>query len=355
MGVFDDSAQERTEKPTPRKRERSRQEGMAAQSTEVEHAVVLVAGLGTLWLFGSGMLSALIQEMSDRLGHLHSVVLTPASLQTVTSDSFLTMARAAGPIMACVALAGLLGSLAQTGVMFTTKRLAPNLEYLNPAKGVKQLFSGKAVVKMIIAIIKLAVIILIVYLFMSSREGWFYGAFGRSPWGVMDMGRTLVGGLLARITMAMILIAALDYAWERWRFEKQLMMTRSEMKEEFKRDDGDPLTRARRDRQRRSIVRARMMQAVPTADVVVANPTHVAVALRWDDKEMDAPEVVAKGRRLAGPAHKDHRTRARRARPGAPPLAHALYETVEVGVQIPPKLYYAVAEVLAFVMRRKGA
>jgi flagellar biosynthesis protein FlhB len=157
-----------------------------------------------------------------------------------------------------------------------------------------------------------------------------------------------------QVLAALVVVALLDYAYQRWRFEKKLMMSKGELKEEMKREEGDPEVRARRSHMRRSMVR-RMMAAIPHADVVVSNPTHYAVALKWDEKKMSAPQVVAKGADYMA-----ERIKEVARQNGVPvlerrPLARALYEAVQVGMEIPPKLYYAVAEVLAFVLKKRKA
>ncbi|KPK66186.1 MAG: hypothetical protein AMK73_00845 [Planctomycetes bacterium SM23_32] len=345
--------QQKTEKPTRRKRERARREGMVAQSAEVNNALVLLAAVGALTLFGTYTFGAMAGQMAGRLGGLHVPEVTLGGVRPVLCESVATVARAVAPIMVFTGLVGLLCSLVQTGVLFTPKRLSPNLAHINPVAGFKRLFSLTSLARLAVSLVKLVAIGLIVYTLVSSRLVWFFAAIGKSTWGILETGRRLCMSLALRVVAAMVAVAVADYAWQRWRFEKRLMMSRTELKEEHKRDEGDPEVRARQAQVRRALARSRMIQAVPTADVVVTNPTHIAVALRWDEKKMAAPQVVAKGESWLA-----ERIKQIARLHGVPVLerkvlAHTLYEAVEVGMEIPPKLYYAVAEVLAFVLRKR--
>lgn len=350
-----ESTEQKTEKPTRRRRERAKEQGMVAQSAEVNNALVLLAACGALVLFGGYTLQAMAGEMAGRLGRLYGPELSVTGACAAVSESTWTVVKAVAPIVVLTGLVGLLCSLAQTGIVFTPQRLAPDFSQLNPVNGLKRLFSAEALVRLAVALVKIAAIGLVVFLLVRSRWDWFLALVGKSTWGIFDVSRTMCLSLVLRIVVAMMAVAAADYAWQRWRYEKQLMMSKTELRDEYKRDEGDPQVKARQEQARRAIARSRMMQAVPEADVVVTNPTHVAVALRWEEKEMSAPRVVAKGRNWLAERIKQ----IARAH-GVPVverkvLAHALYEAVEVGVEIPPKLYYAVAEVLAFVLRKRVA
>jgi flagellar biosynthetic protein FlhB len=220
-------------------------------------------------------------------------------------------------------------------------------------RGFKNLFSLSAMMRLVMAAIKITTIGLIAFTLLRSKVVLLFALPGKSAWGALHVAGGLCMSLVGRIAAAMVAVAVLDYGYQRWQNEKQLMMTKSELKEEHKRDEGDPEIRGRQAQMRRSVVRARMIQAVPEADVLVTNPDHVAVALRWDEKTMSAPRVVAKGA-----DHLARRMKQVARKHGVPiverrPLARALYQAVEVGMEIPPKLYYAVAEVLAFVMKRR--
>ncbi|MFO7956042.1 MAG: flagellar biosynthesis protein FlhB [Candidatus Brocadiia bacterium] len=346
-------SQQKTEKPTQRRRRKAREEGEVAQSMEVNNAFVLMAGVGALLLFGGHGLNVLIGQMADRLRTMGEVRISPEAVISAANDAFGVMAKTTVPVMVMVAAMGLACSVVQTGVLVTPKKILPKLRNINPIQGLKNLFSLSAVMRLLTSAVKLAVIGLIVFFLVKSRLAWFPALVGKSPWGMLDVTTRLCTSLMVRVIAAMLFVAVLDYAYQRWRHEKQLRMTRQEVKEERKRDEGDPEVRSRQGQMRRRIARQRMMQAVPAADVVVANPTHVAVALQWDEDEMDAPTVVAKGADLLAERIKQI------ARENDVPvlerreLARTLYDAVEVGTEVPARLYYAVAQVLAFVMRQK--
>ncbi len=345
-----DSAEQKSEQPTQRKRQRAREEGQVAQSTEINNAAVLLASAGAMILFGGGMFRLLLSEVGGRLGQLHRPVLTLAGASDLLGDTFQLVIGAALPITACVAFVGVACSLAQTGVMVTPKLLGPKFDQINPIKGFKNLVSGSSVVKLLVAVAKLAILGLVIYTLVRSRIPWFFALVGKSPWGIMHMARQMSVSIVTRAGLAMLILAAADYAYQRLKYEKQLMMSKQEVRDESKRDEGSPEVRARQDQVRRSLARSRMMAAVPEADVVVANPTHLAVALRWSEEEMGAPTVVAKGQGWLAERIKQI------ARENGVPvlerksLAQALHKAVEVGMEIPSQLYYAVAEVLAYVM-----
>ncbi len=346
-------SQQKTEKPTQRRRLKARQEGEVAQSMELNNALVLMAGVGALVLFGGYGLQSLIDLIVDGLGGMGEVRLSDRAVTSAVSEAVGVMARAAAPVMVMVAATGLACSVVQTGVLVTPKKMAPKLSHLNPVQGIKNLCSLSAVMKVFISVVKLAVIAAIVFFLLRSRLSWFPALVGKGPWGMLEVTTRLCMALMTRVIAAMLGVALLDYAYQRWRHEKQLRMTRQEVKEERKRDEGDPEVRSRQSQMRRRIARQRMMQAVPAADVVVANPTHVAVALQWKEGQMDAPTVVAKGAELLAERIKQIARENDVPVLERPELARTLYETVEVGVEIPARLYYAVAQVLAFVMRQK--
>lgn len=325
---------------------------MVAQSAEVNNALVLLAGLGALTLFGAYSFQVMAGELAGRLGRLYGPQLTVDGARGLLCDSARTVATVAAPVMICVGVVGLMCSLVQTGIIFAPKRICPDLSLINPVNGLKQLFSLTAFARLLAAVAKVAAIALIVFTLVRSRLHWFYALIGKSTWGILDVSGRLCTSMILRISVAMMAVAVLDYAYQRWRYEKQLMMSKTQARDEYKREEGDPGIKARQEQMRRAFARSRMMQAVPEADVVVTNPTHIAVALRWDEKEMSAPLMVAKGRNWLAERIKEI------AREHGVPvverkaLAQTLYGAVEVGMEIPVKLYYAVAEVLAFVMNK---
>ena len=291
--------------------------------------------------------------MSDFLSSLHLWQLDATGIRVLMGTAARGAVAIIAPILLLTGAVGLLCSMVQTGLVFAPTVIKPDLQHVNPIKGLKNLFSLTAAMRLVVAVVKITAISIVVYVLVRSRLGWLSGLTGKSVWGILSVARQLCFTLMARVLLAMLVIAALDYAFQRWRFEKQLMMSKTELRDEYKRDEGDPAVRARQQQVRRALSNRRMMQAVPEADVVVTNPTHVAVALKWDERKMAAPRVVAKGKDLLAERIKSLARQHRVPVLERKPLARALYEAVEVGRDIPPKLYYAVAEVLAFVLNRR--
>ncbi len=348
------SADSKTEKPTPRRRQRARQEGEVAQSNEVNNVLVLLGAVGALAMTGDAIFGTLVRQLTGRLGDLGAERLTQSGAVDLARQSVRAVISAGLPIMLGTAAVGLLCTVAQTGILIVPKKLAPNMNALNPVRGFKNLISLSSLQKLGVALGKLAIVGTVAFYLVRSRVGWLQALVGKSVWGILSVARSLCLSLVLRVLAALIVVALLDYAYQRWRFEKKLMMSKGELKEEMKREEGDPEVRARRSHLRRSLVH-RMMAAIPEADVVVANPTHYAVALKWDQQTMSAPQVVAKGADYMAERIKEvarlHGVPVLERRP----LARALFDAVEVGMEIPPKLYLAVAEVLAFVLKKRKA
>lgn len=348
------NSENKTEKPTPRRRRKAREEGQVAQSMEVNSVAVLLAAAGALALFGGFTARVVARQVTQHLGSLGAVRLDIGGVVALARRSGFTILSAVMPVTLAAAVVGLLVSLGQTGLAFAPNKVVPNLQAINPVRGLRELFSLQALHKVHVALAKFAVIGLVSFFLIRGRLDWLLALSGKSPWGIASVGRSLCFALLFRVLAAMVVVALLDYAYQRWRHEKQLMMTKQEVKEERKREEGDPEVRSQRMQKRRAMMQ-RMMSAVPEAQVVVTNPVHVAVALQWEEEDMEAPKVVAKGR-----GHMAERIKKVARENEIPvlerrPLARALYSAVEVGMEIPPKLYYAVAEVLAFVLGRQAA
>jgi flagellar biosynthetic protein FlhB len=263
-------------------------------------------------------------------------------------------ARLVLPIAAAGFIAGVLGSVVQFGFLFTWSPLEPELDRINPIAGFQRIFSISSVVEGLKSVIKLVAVVSVTYLMLRSQ------LLGSSSMAEMDSGAfmaymsstafRLVGG----VCVGLFIVAALDFSYQKYRYRQSLMMSKQEVKQEHKQREGDPLLKARVRSLQREMARKRMMQEVPKADVIVTNPTHIAVALRYDAEKMAAPRVVAKGADLVA-----QRIKEVARKNGIPlvenvPLARALHKSVKVGGKVPRSLYQAVAEVLAYVYRLKG-
>lgn len=342
--------EDRTEAATPKRRQEARTRGQVARSVEVSSAAILLATFGVLGASGGFMFTELGGFMRALLGRMVSHRdLSPDGLYSLGMHVLIEVGKVAGPVVAASYLVGLVTNLAQVGLVFTAEPLAPRLSRIDPAAGLARIFSGRALAELLKSCVK--VIIIGYYGYLTLRQD--YPLLVAT--GAMELGQTLVTmGNLAlrlglRIGIALAVLAALDYAYQRWEFLNSLKMTKQEVKEELRQTEGDPLLRARIRTRQRQIAMHRMMQEVPKADVVVTNPVHLAVALKYDPGMMRAPKVVAKGARLLAQRIRDLAITNNVPIVENKPLAQALYKAVDIGREIPAYLYKAVAEILAYV------
>ena len=343
---------EKTEAATPRRRQEARERGQVARSTEVNSALILLGTLGALALAGPVMGRTMVEAFQHGLQIGGRPDLGPEDVRRL----FLWVAVTVGQVIAPVVLAGLVFGLAagamQVGFLVIPENVRFNWARLNPLNGLKGLLSTRGAVELLKAVFKMGTIGIVAY--RTLRPEWDrvpelaqMGLLGLIGW---EFHLVLV--LAFKVTAAFCLLAALDYGYQRWKHEKSLRMTKAEIKQEAKQSEGDPQIRSRvRSIQRERAMR-RMIQDVPSASVVVVNPTHIAVALRYDPETMRAPRVVAKGKRLVA-----ERIVAAARAAGVPviqdiPLARALEKLVPVGGEIPAALYRAVAQILAYVFAR---
>jgi flagellar biosynthetic protein FlhB len=249
------------------------------------------------------------------------------------------------------------GAVAQSGLLLTWKRLALKPDRLNPVSGFKRMFSGEALTRLAMGLFKVGLLTVIAYMCIRGRILTVLSGGGAHPGGVYVLAAKLIFDLAIQMSLVLLVLGIVDYMLQRWRLERQLRMTKQEVRDELKRMEGDPLLKHRRRQMQAQLAMQRINAEVPRADVVVTNPTEFAVALRYDEANMSAPRVVAKGRELLA-----QRIRQLAEQHGVPvvqrpPLARALYASVEVGQDVPPQFYRAVAEVLAYVYqlsRRAG-
>ncbi len=285
---------------------------------------------------------------------LASGEMTTAAAGLLFRGALTVLVRACLPVVLAGAVMGLAADLAQSGLNFTTQPLAPRLDRLDPIAGTKRLVSRRALVELAKSLAKVTVVAWAAFSAVTPRIGLFGGmALLR-----LEQGMSLTGSLAwqvaSRTLAALFVVAALDYVYQRHEHEQSLRMTREELKQELKETDGDPKLRARIRQRQREISRRRMMAAVPKADVVIVNPNHYACALSYRGAQMRAPRLVAKGKDHMALRIKELAREHRVPVVDDAPLARALYATVEIGAEVPPELYRAVAEVLAFVYRLKG-
>ncbi len=347
--------EERTEKATPKHRQRARQKGQVARSTDLNGALVLIAGLLAVSAMGPRIVNAGASTFREILGDIaHPArATTAAGLTELMHTTLTTIALTVGPIAAVCMLTGVLAGAAQVGLRPSTQALKPDFRRINPASGLRNLVGPNMVFEAVKAIAKVAVVGVVAGLALLPGLQDLASRVGISPTalGLIFGERAL--GIAQHAAFTYLVIGLLDYAWKRYRHEKQLRMTKQQVKDEARHYGVSNEVKAALRRRQMQAARARMMAAVPGADVVVTNPTHYAVALLYNGSRT-APEVVAKGKDLIAAQIKRIAQENDVPVVPDPPLARALHQSTEIGQVIPQELYAAVAKVLAFVYRLAG-
>jgi len=346
--------QEKTEKATPKKRRDAKKKGQVAKSREVASVAVLMAGLSTLSLFGSMIYGHIRCIMHRGFSMIATPTLGIADLLDLGHwlvQHFIVMVA---PVMIAVVAIGVLSNVLQTGTVASWEPIRPKLSHLDPIKGTGRLFSKQSVMELFKSLAKLSIVSGIAYWTVKGEIKHFLSLSGMDVSGIAVYILKVAFKIYIRVSVVMIFLAVIDYAFQKWQFEQQMKMTKQEVKEEFKQTEGDPLTRSRIKRIQFEMAKRRMMQEVPKADVVVTNPVHLALAIRYDSAAMNAPEVVAKGAGEVAQKIKEIAAKHRVPIVENKELARHLYRMVEIGSEIPSALYQAVAEVLAYVYRLKG-
>ena len=347
--MAEESDLEKTEPGSPRRLEKAREEGQVARSRELSTFVMLSTGIAGLWLTAV--------PMAEHLGHALRSAMQFKRAAGFDTSFMLTQAAAAAqqallallPLLAMLALAALVAPLMLGGWLFSTQSLAPKFSKLNPASGIARIFSSQSLAELFKACAKSLLVGGVAYWVMASDMDTLLGLLTEPLHGALAHTVRLVAHCCALMIASLLLVAAIDVPYQLWSYYRKLRMTREELKQEHKESEGDPHVKGLIRRQQQQMARRRMMADVASADVVVTNPTHFAVALKYSDKEMRAPRVVAKGTdlvalriRAIGAEHKIPMLEA-------PPLTRALYRHTKLGEEIPAALYTAVAEVLAWV------
>lgn len=352
--MAEDSDLEKTEPASPRRLEQAREEGDVPRSRELATCTVLLAAGLAFWFSGDGLIRRLSHMLASSFSfqreHAFDFDLLIMRLGVSLADVAIGLAPLAG-ILVLVALGS---PLLIGGWLFTTKSLQPNFSRMDPLKGIGNMFSVRALVELIKAIGKTLLIGVIAWIVVTSQIDEML-ALSTEPLatGTAHLGHLLLSGFIA-IVCGLVIIALIDAPYQMWQYANKLKMTREEVRQESKESDGDPQVKARIRQMQREIAKRRMMAEVPTADVVVTNPTHYAVALKYTEGKMRAPTVVAKGADEVAAKIRELAAENKVPLLEAPPLARALYRHTELGDEIPAALYTAVAEVLAYVFQLRA-
>lgn len=347
-----DNDKEKTEQPSSRKREQARQEGNFATSREVSSFFVILGALLVLYLSGVWMFTG-VAELMKKSFHIVTGELTVPGAVALFHDVSYRFLLVILPALA-IPVFGAISYLLQNGATLTGKAITPDINKINPLTGVKRLFSLNSVAELVKSILKLTIITYVVY--VTVKKEWTHLPFlvEMDLAGSLAYISTVCFRIMSKTVWVLAVIAGLDYLYQRWNFEKSLRMSKEELKEEMRETEGDPLVRARIRSIQREMARKRMMQDVPAADVVVTNPTHLAVAIKYDKEKAAAPIVVAKGSGFVAQRIREIAMEHNVPLVENKPVARHLFKHVEIGKQIPFELYKAVAEILAYVYRLKG-
>jgi len=347
------AGEERTEAATPRKLQHLRDEGKVSKSVEVVSAAALLTAVVTLYSFGGSASYQLQNYLDQSLRALARPDLNDASSMTLAIGAFSVFVAALAPLLVAMPVVGIIANVGQVGLILSGKAMAPDFERMNPISGFKRLMSMRIVVEFLKTALKLGIIGWLLYrsyldafpVFLSLAGADLPGALRQFVDTAFSMSMTMGG--------AFMVLAMLDYGYQRWDYMRNARMTKQEIKEEYKQSEGSPEIRAAIRRRQKRMAMSRMMQNVPKADVVVTNPTHFAVALSYRGDEMAAPKVVAKGQDLIAQRIKQIAREHNVPVVENKPLARALYSTVEVDQEITYELFQAVAQVLAYIYSLK--
>jgi len=352
MSESDDS--QKTEDPTGRKLQEARDQGQVANSREVNNVLMILALTISVVMFGGAMARDIVNmtlpfiEMPDKvptdIGHL-----------TTIGWKLLGMVLLAGAAPLVLALFAAFGAgYLQFGLILSSESMMPSLDKISPLKGLKRIFSLRSFSEFFKGLLKIAIVGAIVFTVLTPSIGDLHKLIGMEMGQLLDVISKLLNRLLLTVFAAMVVITLLDVLYQRYEFTKGLRMSRQEIKDEMRESEGDPMIKGRLRQLRMERARKRMMAEVPKADVVVTNPTHYAVALKYNQVEMSSPKVVAKGADRVAQRIREVAAENNVPIVENPPLARGLYASVEIDQEIPPEFYKAVAEVIGYIFRLKG-
>jgi flagellar biosynthetic protein FlhB len=349
----DDSTGEKTESATPRRREEARKKGQIFKSVDLNSAVILLVGTAAIF--------ATFPYMAKQIQDFTTLYLLDRSLNDFTNayacmllnETILLLGKMLFPVMGATFVAALLITYFQVGFVFSGETLIPKLERLNPLEGFKRIFSRRALVELVKSLLKVIVTGYIVYSVIRKNFYLFPRFVDMELSTTVSTISSIIMEMAIKVGIVFILIGIIDYLYQWYEYEKSLKMSKYDVKQEYKQVEGDPHIKSRQRQIQREVAMRRMMAEVPKADVVITNPTHFAVALKYESASMTAPAVVAKGQDFMALKIREVAKENEISIVENPPLARLLYSSVEIGDVVPEDLYQAVAEVLAFVYKQK--
>jgi len=349
-----EEAGEKTEEPTPHRLREAREKGQVAKSKEITTALLLIFSYMLFRYTGEYVwnnLTSMATMIFSQIPNTGDFSYTFVGYILLLGIQGLLLCVA--PIFGLTMFIAFAAEVLQTGFMFSVDPLSPKMERLSPAEGFKRMFSLQGFVELIKSILKIGIVFWITWLAIRDDIPYIVILIRGQPWDAVVLGGSIAYKVAIRVGLFYVAIAILDYFYKRWEYMRGLKMTKQEIKEEYKRLEGDPMIKQRMRELQRQVAYQRMMAAVPQADVVVTNPTHIAIALKYEAQKMKSPTVLAKGERKAAEEIKRIADTSYVPIVENEPLARSIYRTTDIGKQIPAELFQAVAEVLAYVYKLK--
>ncbi|MEM6811485.1 MAG: flagellar biosynthesis protein FlhB [Pseudomonadota bacterium] len=353
-GQQEEDDSQKTEEPTPKKLEESRKKGQVALSREINNWVILLVGTIVVLVIGPHTLRALKEHMHTYIEKAHILPSAPGGLGFVLGESFFEVLAILVLPLIILMIAAFAAPFLQIGPLFAPEIIKPDISKVSLFKGFKRLFSMRSIMEFVKGILKIGIIAVVGVIILMPFYDSIDSMVGLPIPTMLDDLHTLVLKLMLGILVVLLIVAIIDLVYQRFDHYKKMRMTKQELKDEYKQTEGDPHIRAKLRQLRQEKARARMMQAVPEADVVITNPTHFSIALKYEPDEMDAPLVVAKGvddlaMRIREVAKENDIPLYENK-----PLARILFDEVEIDQMIPPEHYQAVAEVISYIFQLKG-
>lgn len=342
---------EKTEQPTAKRLEEAIRRGQLPRSAEVQTVVVLLFAVGVLVLTGREAWNRMAVSLASTLGHLHETPVTQESLQGQLMTWVVSFVLSAGPVVLGAMLGGLLAGAIQSRFQTSPDALEANWERVNPMNGFKRIFSTQSAAPALLSALKLGAVLVVCSsdLISMASDPIFHSAVDTAR--IASFLSESAVRLMLRVCLVLGVLAALDYGYQYWRNHREMMMTKEELKEELKSTEGNPQVKAARKRRKTAHTVRKMMADVPKADVIVTNPTHLSIALKYDRRTMKAPKIIAKGSRLNALRIREIARAHQVPIVENKPLARMMFKYGKVGGEVPAQLYAAVAEVLAWVYR----
>lgn len=340
---------EKTEKATPKKKKDARKKGQVLKSREIVMSLSLLFSFLAIKIFGGFMYKTVYESVLYYTNYMEKDVITNLeAYKALLLGCYFTL-KASFIIALANLIVGIVGNYAQVGYLFTVEVLKPDLTKLNPISGLKKLFSLKSLFELLKSCVKLTIIGIVAYDHLKGKMDFVLKSLELSTIQIAFVLSDLVIGLGIKLSSVLIVLGIIDFYYQRFDYEKNLKMSKQEIKEEYKQVEGDPQIKSKIKEKQRMMAMQRMMQDVPQADVVITNPTHYAIALKYDPEVNDAPYILAKGKNVIAQKIRERAKENEIPIVENKPLARKLYKILDIGDAIPPELYEAVAEVLAYI------